>query len=672
MIGREINGFKIIDSLGSGAFGHTYKIQRDNSIYAMKILKPEAMSSEIQSEGFKRFQREIRSLQKVKSDYVVKYYESGIWTDKSIEHYYIIMEFIEGMDFARYLKLHRISLIKDENKMKNLFSQILRGLYDIHNLNILHRDLKPANIYITDNDAVKLLDFGLVKMLDYSTVTTKGKIVGTPLFMSPEMIEGKEIDYRSDLYSFGVLLYFVCTEEYPFQGENVFVLLNNIVKQYPKRVSEKFSDISNSFENIILKLLEKQPYLRPFKDAKELAQVILDIPLLQIAMPLPKTEDKSFPQKRFFIRLLHTEKSELKSFTESGGEIDGIEYPANYLPQYRNQILDLKSFNIPYFFDPSTNRLAYSQFADTKGLVNLPYVYDRYNRITPKQLSNIEAIKKYTEDVFNWQLRWETDFLIAPFHYSKTLRDEWLSVDLKIIEESFDLKEKQNLKKEIFAGICMDIEDLTDEENRLELINKYSKRLPDGFIFYVNNIYEKTTNKAQLYAYIDLLLKFKKLKRPVIAARVGTLGLGLMELGIDAFSSGIASLTSFSEQTLLSERPSGYDMERKYYIRDILLSLKTGVATEILQNFPNYRCNCKFCQSEYSLDRITKSAKAHFLKIRCEELQLINTQKNKPFVSLAKSAKLNLDKIKKAGIILPPYSHIESWIEVFSEFGGQR
>lgn len=146
MIGREINGFKIIDSLGSGAFGHTYKVQKGSAIYAMKILKPEAMSSEIQSQGFKRFQREIRSLQKVKSDYVVKYYESGVWIDKSIEHYFIVMEFVEGMDFAKYLKLHRKAFIKDESIMKIILSQILQGLFDIHNLNIIHRDLKPANI----------------------------------------------------------------------------------------------------------------------------------------------------------------------------------------------------------------------------------------------------------------------------------------------------------------------------------------------------------------------------------------------------------------------------------------------------------------------------------------------------------------------------------------------
>lgn len=668
MIGKEINGFQIIDSLGSGAFGHTYKVQKEGITYAMKILKPEAMSSEIQSEGFKRFQREIRSLQKVKSNFVVKYYDSGVWTDKSIDHYFIIMEFIQGMDFAKYLSLHRKSFVKDEAAMKNILSQILKGLFDIHSLNILHRDLKPANIYITDDAKVKLLDFGLVKMLDYSTVTTKGKIVGTPLFMSPEMIEGKVIDYRSDLYSFGVLLYYICTQEYPFQGENVFVLLNNIVKQAPKRISDKFPNISNALENIILKLLEKQPYLRPFKDALELQQVILDIPLLIVNIPLHKTEDKSFSQKKFFIRLLHTEKNELKNFLNTGSYIDGIEYPANYLPLFKGQISELKTFNIPFFFDPSTNRLAYSKFSDTNGLVNLPYVYDQYNRITPKHLSNIEAVKKYTADVLNWQLKWETDFLVSPFHYSKNLRDEWLSVDLKLIEEAFEFKEKYKINKELYAGICIDIEDLTDEENRLELTNKYSKRLPDGFIFYINNIYEKTTNVSQLYSYIDLLLKFKQLKRPLIAARVGTLGLGLMDLGIDSFSSGIASLTSFNEQTLLSERQSGYDMERKYYMKDLLLSLKTGLASEILQRFPKYRCPCKFCQNEYLVDKIYKSAKTHFLQVRYEEMNLINDKKNEPFINLAKAAKAHLDKIKKDGIVLPPYNHIESWIKVFAEF----
>ena len=265
MIGKVIDNYKILQQIGSGAFGHTYRVRKEDKIFAMKILKPEALSNEYQSGGFKRFNREIRSLQKVDSPYVVKYFDNGVWIDNDIEHFYIIMEYVLGSDFQRYLNNNKDSLINNEELLKQILSGILNGLSAIHEKNIIHRDLKPANIFICENLKVKLLDFGLVKMLDYSSITTHGKLVGTPLFMSPEIIEGKPIDFRSDLYSFGVLLYYLLTGQYPFTGENIFVLLNNIIKNPPKRISDNFLNISNVFENLILKLLEKQPYLRHLK-----------------------------------------------------------------------------------------------------------------------------------------------------------------------------------------------------------------------------------------------------------------------------------------------------------------------------------------------------------------------------------------------------------------------
>ena len=141
MIGLNINGYKIIEAIGSGTFGHTYKAIKDDDVYAIKILKPEAISNEIQSGGYKRFNREVRSLQKVNSEYVVKYYDSGIWLDKDIEHYYIVMEFIEGMDFKKFLNNYRDKFLADEDQMKNVFSGILEGLYAIHNHFIIHNNI---------------------------------------------------------------------------------------------------------------------------------------------------------------------------------------------------------------------------------------------------------------------------------------------------------------------------------------------------------------------------------------------------------------------------------------------------------------------------------------------------------------------------------------------------
>src|SRR3989344_94268 len=223
MIGKMINGYKIVEHLGSGAFGNTYKVEKQGNQYALKLLKPEAINPEISSGGFKRFQREIRSLQKVNSNYVVKYIDDGVWIDNNIEHFYLIMEYVIGKDLDKFLKTEQKKFISDENLMRDIFAQIMNGLGDMHKIEIIHRDLKPANIFITNSQEIKLLDFGLVKMLDYSSITTKGKLVGTPFYMSPEIIQGKRPDYRSDLYSFGVMVYKIMSGVFPFSGENVYV-----------------------------------------------------------------------------------------------------------------------------------------------------------------------------------------------------------------------------------------------------------------------------------------------------------------------------------------------------------------------------------------------------------------------------------------------------------------
>ena len=236
-----------------------------------------------------------------------------------------------------------------------------------------------------------------------------------------------------------------------------------------------------------------------------------------------------------------------------------------------------------------------------------------------------------------------------------------------MLEEAFSFKEKNKINKNIYAGICIDIEDLTDEENRLELINKYTRILPDGFIFYIDKINEKTTNAAQLYSYIDLLLKFKQLKRPVIAARVGSLGLGLLELGVDAFTQGIASLSSFSEEALLANRPTGYKMQKKYYIPDLLLTLNVSLVEDILNRFPDLRCNCNFCNNAFDLISLSKVAKCHFLEIRAKEISEINSGKF-DFINRIEVARKNIKSLKNANFKLPPTNHLSVWDEVFNHF----
>ena len=670
--GQMINEYKVINPLGSGTFGNTYKVIKNNEIFALKILKPEAINPEISSGGYKRFRIEIKALQKIESEFAIKYFDSGVWISNNIEHFYLVMEYVKGKDFENFLKTNRSQFICDEPLMKDLCSQILMGLNDIHIKHIVHRDLKPANIFVTHENKIKILDFGLVKMLDYSSITTKGKIVGTPNYMPPEIIEGKRPDYRSDLYSFGVMLYKIFTNRFPFSGENIFILINNIITHSPEKPSRLNKTISNAFENIILRLLEKQPYLRPFRSASELANILKETPILRKEADFKIIEDKTYKNKKFFIRLLHTEKTELANFIRKEGHVDGVEYQANYLQKYKSQIDDLKEFKIPFYFDPSTNRLTSSKFSETKGLVGLPYVYDEFNRLTPKRLSTLSQMEKYVSDVLSWQIQWDVDLLVAPFHYSKNVGDEWLEIDLKLIEESRSFIKKNKIDREFYAGVCIDIEELTDEENRIDLVNRYSKVLPDGFIFYINNIHEKVTNLSQLYGYIKLLLEFKKLKRPLIAARVGNLGLGLLYLGVDAFSSGIASLSSFSAETLLFNRQKGYKMKRKYYIPQIFSYVDIDKAVDILKHYPNLICNCKFCEGNSDEIHLNKISKLHFLEIRRDEISNINANPDiNFFIDRVISAIKILKKLSRDYTFVR-YNHLESWLSVFERIKEEK
>ena len=181
-----------------------------------------------------------------------------------------------------------------------------------------------------------------------------------------------------------------------------------------------------------------------------------------------------------FIRLLHNEKSVTQRFL-SDHPIDGVVYQSNYVPKYGQQLDVLRKHDVPYLFDPSTNRLPYSKFSETQSLRELPYVFDKMNRLTEIKLRSIAEIQRYVRAVLNWQIQHGCTYLVAPFHFSKTLTSEWMELDLKLISEARDYLALKNREEKLFAGVCTNLEELTDEENRKLLVNRYSKHQVDGY-----------------------------------------------------------------------------------------------------------------------------------------------------------------------------------------------
>lgn len=666
----EIAGYQLGRLLGQGAYGETYKAEKNGELVALKLIKEEAIQ---QGFDLRRFQREVRALQKVVGPNVVRLLDSGIGQSGNENRYYIALEYLEGRDLAKAFRALNFQL--DEEIFKSILIQILDGLETVHEQHIVHRDLKPANVFLMDDSTVKLLDFGLVRMLDYTTLTSKpGQAIGTPLFIAPEILRAEAVDYRADFYSFGVLMYHLATNgKYPFSGLTPLELYAQVVHNPPTPPTKYNSNLSSEFENIILSLLAKHPYQRRLNHA-ELRELIEATEIsLSSAGYSPSTVRQKIFTKRCFFNLLTTEKSEIDGFMKTGGSLDGIMYPAHFLPTNQNTIDIFHAYGIPYFFDPVTYRLAYSTFSQTQSLVDLPYVFDKNNILTTSALQTLQSQQDYVKACLDWQLRWKPNVLLSPFHFARDPTSQWIDIDIKLLEESISYARSIGSNLPVYAGLSLNIEAYTDEVNRYALLNRYSRARAHGHLFYVDTLDERTTNPLQIRSYLELLKLFQQLGGPVIAGRVGTLGLGLLAAGVDGMTSGIASLSGFSESNLLAKRAVGYDMTKKYYIPRMMLSLSETMAQDILSDSRNeaLRCNCQDCQTS---DVLGKVSKKHFLRVRTQEINHLNTLKDTPsrlawFNDRVSDAVKNCEAVRKQGVVqLTPtyYAHLRVWQQVFS------
>jgi len=429
---KQFADFRIITLLGQGQFGETYEAERTGERVALKIIKEEAIQR-----GFdvKRFQREVRALQKAVGPNVVRFIDAGAAPLGKETRYFVAMEYLDGQDLAHVFETK--GGVLDEPDLRRIVSQITYGLQTIHNQNIVHRDLKPANIFVCTDGTVKLLDFGLVKMLDYTTLTSlPGQPIGTPLYIAPEILRGDGIDYRADFYSLGVLLYFLVTKgNYPITARTPIELYTRVVNEPPASPAKHNDKLSPEFVNIILTLLAKQPFERTFNH-QELIDAILTTPVvIPLHSPAFAKPARKEYKKACYFRLLHNEKSDVEAFIKTGGVMDGFVYPANFVPRYRKSLEALRNLGVRYLFDPVTYRLAYSSFALTQGLVKLPYVLDKNNVMTPDDLRTLAALQQYGQKVIDWQVKWGCSILVAPFHFCRDLGSPWLAIDIKLIEE---------------------------------------------------------------------------------------------------------------------------------------------------------------------------------------------------------------------------------------------
>lgn len=254
--------YQIVEKLGKGGMGTVYKA-RDTKlerIVALKFLPSELI---LNPEARDRFIQEARAAAVLDHANICTVYE----VDELEGQSYISMAYIEGKSLKRRLKAGPL----DARQALATAIQVAEGLQEAHDKGIVHRDIKPGNIMLTEKGQAKIVDFGLAKLAGRARVTKTGSTVGTVAFMSPEQARGEELDHRTDLWSFGVVLYEMLTGELPFQGENEAAVIYSILNEEPKAVQGFRPDVSDNIVAVISLLLQKDPANR-ISSAKEVIQ----------------------------------------------------------------------------------------------------------------------------------------------------------------------------------------------------------------------------------------------------------------------------------------------------------------------------------------------------------------------------------------------------------------
>jgi serine/threonine-protein kinase len=606
----EIAGFQLVKKIGFGGFADVFEAKRDGKPYALKLFRNELVDT-VDAE---RYRRELRTLQ-IEHPNLVRYVESGVVSAAGGELHWLAMELLDGRTVKEELKAAGGPLLIA--RAREIARQAALGLAALHEHGAVHRDFKPPNVHIGSDGTIKLLDFGVVSLIDTTTITVAGRVPGTLAYAAPEQLRN-ECGVSIDLYALGVVLYEMLTGQRPHRGDAA-QLYAAILTEEPEPVRAHNPLVPHELDELVMRLLAKEPMDRP-ASARAVATALAP----QITAVGPAPVARRYPrdaEPRVYTRVGVRDAA---SFTQAclrgyapHGVVVGVT-EKNAIAAARRAT---SGTTMDFVVDPLVPRLSFLSFTRTKTLRELDYSPDGVEPFQAGDFKSRDDAKDFVRKVLRDQDERGATRLVAPALAMRAIDDRIVAVNAKLLD--FAVAESSVFGKKVIAQVPLALDAISTTEAQTELVNRLRRGDPDEYWLMLNPL-RPSSDIGELATALRFALLLQETGARSIVGRAGILRHLFLAFGVGGVEVGLGRLNGFRFSDWEQEGGPGYTPPY-FEFPSLVSALSRDEARAVLASgvLPESECPCRACTEATTIEeRLAMTAEHNAYVIHQERLEL--------------------------------------------------
>jgi serine/threonine-protein kinase len=657
-----IGHYQLIEPIGSGGFSDVFRAESGSGKrVALKLFRNELADSI----DLERYRREVQTL-RIEHPNIIRYLDSGEVTIAGEQRHWLVMEYVEGETLKKQLKAvgGKLSPVR----ARAIARQVALGLEALHAEGVVHRDLKPGNIHLGSDDVVRLLDFGVVSLLDTTTITLIPP--GTLAYAAPEQLRAESC-VSIDLYALGVVLYEMLAGRRPFRGTDAEVY-GAILQEEPEPVRAHNPEVPFELDALVMRLLEKEPIKRP-ASAREVAEALR--PQIAVAEPgaAPRRYDRSL-EPRVYARVGVRDVGAFAQACLRSAEPTGVVVGVTEKYAIAAARRATNSTNIEFLVDPLVPRMGFLGFTRTKTLREMTYSPDGIEPFQAADFKSQADAKEFVRKVLAEQDMRGVSRLYAPALAIRGSDDRTISTNAKLID--FAVTESAVYHKKVIAQVPLNLEAVATESARIELVNRLRRADPDEWWLMLNPL-RPGSDIGELAAALRFALLLQETGSRSVITRAGILRHLFLAFGVGGVEVGLGRLNGFRFSHWEQEGGPGY-VPPLFEFGSLLSALPQDLTRAILAAgvLPETECPCRSCRDAASIEERTSpaaTAEHNAYVLHEERLELagvapamrVSRLRERVDGALAWEKRLRHEKI----VTGEAFKHLRVWIELMDLVG---